>query len=84
MDFSVERALVGATGVLATFDYGLNGIQTACHFAAETTDEIYAVKGPKAFRHYEGKLSDMTLSLSEEKNGLTVRAYKGEKLIDDY
>ena len=82
MDFSVERALVGATGVLATFDYGLNGIQTACHFAAEPTDEIYAVKGPKAFRHYEGKLSDM-ITIGG-KNGLTVRAYKGEKLIDDY
>ena len=139
--FSVERVLAGATGVVATFDYGLKGIKTSCHFAAEPTDEIYAVKGPKAFRHYEGKLRDLpepalvvrrkgsawrrpfvavyepygngtgpqiasvevsggkTLEITvchgrnpnrydvisvDEKKGLTVRAYNGERLIDEY
>ena len=57
--FTVERALADVTGLVATFDYGVGGVRTACHFATVPADEVYAVKGPKAFRHYEGKLRDL-------------------------
>ena len=57
--FTVEQALTGTAGLVADFDYGLKGIRTACHVATGPEDEVYAVKGPKAFRHYEGKVRNL-------------------------